>query len=238
MNRAQFMEQLEKLLSDISEIERNEALEYYESYFDDAGVENEASVIRELGSPGKVAAIIKADLRESSEDYGEYTERGYEDTRTKEPDQMPEKYRSRRKHSDREEKGYHSPRRGNQARVILILILLVFLFPFIKGAVGSVLGVLVMILLLPFLLALVLGAGTIVMAIAGVACIVAGIGICAMIPAVGVLTIGIGCLMITLGILLLLLFVWIALGILPKLIRRVTDFCNRLLCREKKEKVL
>ena len=51
MNRAQFMEQLEKLLSDISEEERREALEYYESYFDEAGPEKEASVIRELGSP-------------------------------------------------------------------------------------------------------------------------------------------------------------------------------------------
>ena len=63
MNRAQFMEQLKKLLSDISEEERQEALDYYESYFDDAGEEQEAEVIRELGSPGKVAAIIKEDLR-------------------------------------------------------------------------------------------------------------------------------------------------------------------------------
>ena len=50
MNRAQFMEQLEKLLSDISEEERQEALDYYESYFDDAGEDQEANVIRELGS--------------------------------------------------------------------------------------------------------------------------------------------------------------------------------------------
>ena len=59
MNRKQFMEQLERLLSDISEAERQEALEYYEGYFDDAGPENEGEVIRELGNPGKVAAIIK-----------------------------------------------------------------------------------------------------------------------------------------------------------------------------------
>ena len=65
MNRVQFMEQLKKLLSDISEEERQEALEYYESYFDDAGEDQEAEVIRELGSPGKVAAIIKEDLRMS-----------------------------------------------------------------------------------------------------------------------------------------------------------------------------
>lgn len=92
MERAQFMEQLEKLLSDISDAERQEALDYYESYFDDAGPENEAAVIRELGSPGKVAAIIKADLQESNDNYAEYTELGYEDTRAREPGQMPDKY--------------------------------------------------------------------------------------------------------------------------------------------------
>ena len=70
MNRAQFMEQLKKLLSDISEEERQQALDYYESYFYDAGEDQVANVIRELGSPGKVAAIIKADLKGSSQDYG------------------------------------------------------------------------------------------------------------------------------------------------------------------------
>ena len=48
MSRAQFMEQLKKLLADISEEERQEALAYYENYFDDAGEEREAEVIREL----------------------------------------------------------------------------------------------------------------------------------------------------------------------------------------------
>ena len=48
MNRAQFMEQLEKLLSDISEEERQEALEYYESYFDDAGEHHQAELVGSL----------------------------------------------------------------------------------------------------------------------------------------------------------------------------------------------
>ena len=50
MNRKEFMDQLEKLLSDISEDERREALDYYESYFDEAGEAEEASVIQKLGS--------------------------------------------------------------------------------------------------------------------------------------------------------------------------------------------
>ena len=59
MDRAQFMQALEKLLADISETERQDALDCYNSYFDDAGAENEASVLRELGSPEKVAAIME-----------------------------------------------------------------------------------------------------------------------------------------------------------------------------------
>ena len=70
MNRMQFMRELSRLLSDISEAEREEALEYYENYFEDAGAEREAEVIRELGSPGKVAAIIKADLNADAGNYG------------------------------------------------------------------------------------------------------------------------------------------------------------------------
>ena len=39
MDRAQFMQALEKLLADISETERQDALDFYNSYFDDAGAE-------------------------------------------------------------------------------------------------------------------------------------------------------------------------------------------------------
>ena len=62
MSRKEFMERLEKLLEDISDSEREEALQYYNDYFDDAGVENEAEVIRELVSPEQVAQKIKAFL--------------------------------------------------------------------------------------------------------------------------------------------------------------------------------
>ena len=38
MDRAQFMQELEKLLADISATERKDALGFYNSYFDDAGL--------------------------------------------------------------------------------------------------------------------------------------------------------------------------------------------------------
>ena len=62
MNRKEFMDQLEQLLMDIPPEERIEALAYYNGYFEDAGVENEEKIIRELESPEKVAKIIKADI--------------------------------------------------------------------------------------------------------------------------------------------------------------------------------
>ena len=62
-NRDGFMSQLESYLADISAAERDEALQYYSDYFEDAGPENEQSVIQSLGSPREIAENIKAELR-------------------------------------------------------------------------------------------------------------------------------------------------------------------------------
>lgn len=171
MNRAQFMEQLKKLLSDISEEERQEALDYYESYFDDAGEDQEANVIRELGSPGKVAAIIKADLKDSSQDYGDTQRRALRMS-------VSDRSRSEQKRGGRAERGYHAERKGGNAGVILALILLVFVSPLIKGAVGGILGVIVTLALLPFLLVFGIGAAVLVLFAVGIAAFGAGIGAC------------------------------------------------------------
>lgn len=62
MNREEFMRQLDSLLQNISRTEREEALQYYNDYFDDAGAENEREVIEALGNPARVAENIKRDL--------------------------------------------------------------------------------------------------------------------------------------------------------------------------------
>lgn len=279
MDRAQFMEQLKRLLSDIPEYERDEALDYYESYFDDAGPEREASVIRELGSPGKVAAIIKADLESGGkdDDYAEYTELGYEDVRTREPGQMPDRYmassgetagsytsenkepgehtqtgrksadkryqRGRTRNADstdprcsrRADRGYHAQEKGGNAKGILLLILLVFLSPVITGAAGGIFGVLVTIILLPFLLIFGFGAGGVGCMIGAVACVAAGIGICFTHIATGILTIGIGCILMALGIVLLIFAVWMGGKLVPWLMRKVTDLIHNILQRGRKE---
>ena len=58
MNREEFMKRLADLLAGLPYEERREALDYYENYFEDAGMEHEMDVIDELISPEHVAVEI------------------------------------------------------------------------------------------------------------------------------------------------------------------------------------
>lgn len=62
MTREEFLRRLDELLADVTQEERAEAIRFYEEYLDDAGPQQEAQVLEELGSPEKVAAIIKANV--------------------------------------------------------------------------------------------------------------------------------------------------------------------------------
>ncbi|HIW20900.1 MAG TPA: DUF1700 domain-containing protein [Candidatus Dorea intestinavium] len=62
MSRIEFMKELATLLDDIPLEEKQDAIVYYEDYFDEAGVLKEQEVIKELGSPQAVALIIKQNL--------------------------------------------------------------------------------------------------------------------------------------------------------------------------------
>ena len=58
MSKQEFLYHLETLLMDLPREEREDALDYYEQYFEAAGPEREAEVIRELGSPERVSEMI------------------------------------------------------------------------------------------------------------------------------------------------------------------------------------
>ncbi len=90
MNRVDFMNELALLLQDVPEEERNEAMQYYNDYFEDAGAENEEQVLKELGSPERVAASIRDEIEGYRTEEGEYTDTGYHEPRFENQD-MPEK---------------------------------------------------------------------------------------------------------------------------------------------------
>lgn len=72
MNKEIFLRDLSRFLSDIPQEEREQALKYYEDYFEDAGPEREQQVIEELGSPVDIAKQIKSINQENIE-YGQGT---------------------------------------------------------------------------------------------------------------------------------------------------------------------
>lgn len=85
MNRAEFIRELEYLLQDLPEADREDAIAYYRDYLEEAGEEGEAQVLQEFGSPERVAAIIRSDLNGGLENGGEFTESGYQDERFRDP---------------------------------------------------------------------------------------------------------------------------------------------------------
>ena len=70
MNKKLFLDELHRLLSDLPPEERNQAIKYYEDYFEDAGPENEQAILKELGSPQELADQIKAPTQDDIE-YGQ-----------------------------------------------------------------------------------------------------------------------------------------------------------------------
>ena len=221
MNRVEFMSQLERLLWDIPESDRQDALCYYNDYFDEAGVENEAQIIQKLGSPGKVAATIKADLNAHGNEQGEYTECGdYKDHA--EMNQNPPANRAGNGQGVKQKRNIPWP---------LIIVLLIFASPVLIGIGGGVLGSILGIICSVFgvfIAVLICGAAFLV---AGFVCMVVGVVRMFLSPVEGLITAGVGSIVLAVGILLTLLSAWCVFKWLPALFRWVIGLIQRLFRR-------
>lgn len=109
MRKDEFLKQLEYLLQDIPDADKEEAVAYYRDYLEEAGSENEEQVIEEFGSPERVAAIIRADVTGNLRDGGSFTDKGYEDERFRDPNyqvakrlDLPEEKENTQKENDYE----------------------------------------------------------------------------------------------------------------------------------------
>lgn len=198
MNRETFMKELEYLLQDIPDGEKADALNYYADYLAEAGPENEEKVLKEFGSPERIAAIIRADLKGDLESGGGFTERGYEDDRFRQPNcqlahREEEKESGYQRFSYEQEKinpnqepvsenGTSKEKKNNIWKMLGFVILAIIALPLILlvfglgiGAAGGILGLTAGAAAL--LLAVLLGAAvwTAAWLIAGVLAIIAGV---------------------------------------------------------------
>jgi len=70
MTKEEYLQALEKELASVPEAERQDVLEYYREYFDEAGPENQEQVLRELGAPALLAQQLKGQCAFPGEEPG------------------------------------------------------------------------------------------------------------------------------------------------------------------------
>lgn len=189
MTKEQFLARLEQLLADLSREDREDALQFYREYLEDAGPENEAAALEELGDVEQLAAQIRAacPVQPEPTPADDQPRPAYQRSQ---PPRWPAPPQYTRQAYDYSQPPRSSSRQGgNAGRVILLVILLVFTSPLWLGAVCSLAGILFGGLLAGFVMAvvgLVVGVGCLfavgtagfsAVATSGVAFIVAGLGL-------------------------------------------------------------
>lgn len=261
MNRQEFIKRLEELLTGISEEEKQEALAYYIGYFEDAGEENEARIIQELESPEKLAASIKAGLKEDAamEDACQF-QNTHSQTRQEQAenaggqtihaenrkeqaaqsqswsdDDMWEK-NSDSQNLNNEGAAYTQPKQNNTLVIVLVAVIAVVTFPVWGGLAGGIIG-----LIIGFF-GILLGIAATLFGVAAGGLIggaaVLGVGIVTLAAgglALGFLLLGLGALLIAVGILCLILLVLFCGQFLPWMIRAIVKLCSMPFHRKREE---
>lgn len=253
MSREEYLDQLAYLLQDIPQEERDEAMEFYRDYFEEAGEGQEAYVISTLGSPEKVAAQIKSSLAGDDGHDGEYTETGYQDERFREDNKVP---------AAREEKGQKtaqgngarqsfyeggacqgdgpqnnrqgaSPvrKRNNGLTIALIVVICIFASPLLLSLLGAAAGVILSVLAVILSVVAAAIASTLAALIGGVALFVAGIAAMWASPAVGCLMMGGAMIALAIGLLLAVATIWIAGKFVPWAVRGIINTCSKWIRR-------
>jgi len=227
MNKQEFMKELGLLLADIPEVERKEALAYYEDYFLDAGEENELSIIRELESPLKVAQTIKEGLGYTSKETTSYESAAFgysEPSKGILADSIPTS----------EERGFSSGTTRKPLSAGLI-VLLIFASPFLLGVAGVVLGLFMGVL--GTLIGCIAAAFGISVAFIVVAVILVFFGFSTLFasPAASLILIGLGLMFLAISITGWLIFGWLISTAIPGLFRGFVALVRGVLGLNRKE---
>lgn len=244
------MERLGELLESVPDGEREEALQYYNDYFDDAGEENEESVIQELGCPEQVALRIEAELSEAD---SEYSERGYEDVRFRDAQELVSHSQSSTANNganntqtdwNNDSNGAQSswnnapqPNRTSQPeakkpiniwKIVAIVLLCIFAAPIIIPL--CIAAIVVVAALIISVVAVCFGIVVAGFAILFAGIVVIGVGLAKLFvaPAIGLAVGGVGFLLFALGVLLSLVTLWCAVKVVPWVIRGIVSLIRRL----------
>lgn len=219
MNRIEFMTELAALLQDVPVEERKEAMQYYNDYFDDAG-EEEKDVVKELGSPAKVAENIKKDLGIQTEipSGGEQNtganHTGAQDTRAQ----------------DNGAQNVGTQGQSNHIwKIVLLVLVVIFGLPLLLGIGCGVLGLLAGIIATVFSVILT----AVLVVVSGVLAVVSGIALLIAEPAVGLALIGGGLIAGVCGVIASVLLVKLCMIAFPAAGRWIAKMWNKVKNRKK-----
>lgn len=225
MNRTEFMRQLESLLQNISRTEREEALQYYNDYFDDAGSENEQDVLEALGNPARVAESIKRDrsINSSTEDMQGNSVRN------------PIIKRSEEQNNDQNHSDASKPEEMPTWKLVLLIVGGIILSPIVLGLISG--GISVIFGLIVSWFCVILGVGVAAFVLIMLLFVLGAVGIMHFIeaPLAGVGLIGGGLICGGLGILFLMLTVALAGIVTPAIFKGIGKLWRFLAGKIKRE---
>lgn len=223
MNRKEFLDELAFLLQDIDDFEKNEAIQYYQNYFDEAGSENEQQVISELGSPEKVAAIIKAGINGNFENDIEYSNRGMANS-SFERNQEIVKTKNNDQKKENNFKGNLD--RNKLLLIAIIIVVVIFGIPVFSGIIGVIIGI------FGAILGIVLGCfgAGVGCLIAAIACFVKGAMIINELTGASLIIFAVGFGLIPLAIGFLMISK-LLIKIIPILYKAGVKFCREIIMR-------
>ncbi len=219
MNRIDFMKQLESLLQNISPAEREEALQYYNDYFNDAGPEREQDVIEALGNPMRVAETIKKEI------YGTgYGDINYHKT-------MPTNRSVVEYNQNMNQNGDMGNNANTLAKeptptwvIVLIVVLCVVFSPAILGMAGGILGTVLGIGIAWFTLIVVFGVLAVAFICSLFIFLIVGVGMLFISPLAGIAFIGTGLILGSFGLGFLMLTVVMAGIATPAIFKVIVKF--------------
>lgn len=261
MNKEEFMSRLAALLQDVPQNEREEALQYYSDYLEDAcGAETE-DVCSVIGTPENLAQEIRAGLGEENGE-GEFTENGYRRSggyvRRNEIAPLPEEekigaggydgnpgnaYYQQKYYEKTGGKGVYGDRcrqtegkpqkkKMSGGMIALIVVIAVLTSPLWIALIATVFAIAVSVFAVLFSLLLVFLLLGIALLIAGAALVVGGIKSLMFIPAGGLCMLGAALMLLALGIVSIWLLAVLAYKGIPFLGRGCKSLWNRLFHKE------
>lgn len=208
MSREEYMKLLAVALNDISPTEKEEALQYYNDYLDDAGVEKEQEVLKSLGSPAALAQSIRKDL--GTEEKGVF---GKENIN---PYQMP----------------YSEPlapkKKLSGGIIALIVVLSILASPFLLAIGSVVLAVIIAIFSVLLGVAAAIVAVIVTLICAGFSCLLAAAALGGVSPFSALLLVGISFLGIGICIFLLMALVWLFGKAIPGVVNGIVKLFQKI----------